>query len=391
MTDVSSGTQAAAPLAGEILSLIRTGRASTRAELAEISGLSRPTITSRVEALMRAGYVIGAETTTARGRPPTSLVFNYRGGFLLAADIGGTHTRTAVTDLAGNVLEEREADLDVADGPGPVLGWVRQAFGDLVRAVAGTAAQVRGVGIGVPGPVDHDGRLVSPPIMPGWDGYAVPEFFGDAYDAHVVVDRDVNIIALGEHRRSWREYDDIAVVKYGLGIGMGLILRGEPYRGALGAAGELGHLPRGGDVPCRCGRTGCLEAVAGGWAIRHRLQESGRDVRTSADIVALAHRGDPEALRLLREAGGVLGEAVADVVSLLNPAVLVIGGNLAEVQEPLLPAVRQAIYARCPSLSTRDLRIAPSRLGSRAGTIGAALLAHEHVFAPDRISAELGL
>ena len=388
----TSRHQAAAPLAGELLALIRSERASTRAELAEMSGLSRPTVASRVEALQRAGYVIGAETATARGRPPTSLVFNYRGGFLLAADIGGSHTRVAVTDLAGNVLEEREADLDVAEGPKVVLGWVRKAFGELLRSVAGRAAQVRGIGLGVPGPVDHrTGSLVSPPIMPGWDGYAVPQFFRRSYDCPVVVDRDVNIIALGEHRRSWRKYDDIAVVKYGLGIGIGLIIGGEPYRGALGAAGELGHLPRGGDVLCRCGRTGCLEAVAGGWAIRHRLREAGHDVRTSADIVGLAHRGDQEAMRLLREAGSVLGEAVADVVSLLNPAVLVIGGNLAEVQEPLLPAVRQAVYARCPSLSTRDLRIAPSRLGPRAGTVGAALLAHEHVFAPERVSAELGL
>lgn len=379
------------PLAGLLLRLVRTGAACTRADLVRISGLSRPTVAGRVNALIGAGYLITTTQEPTRGRPPEALAFNAGGGVLLAADVGGTHTRVALTDLAANALAEYEADMDVAVGPDAVLGWVRDTFDQLLARVGRSREDVRGIGVGVPGPVEHTtGRVVSPPIMPGWDRVSVPEQLA-AFDVPVIVDRDVNIIALGEHRSAWGDVDHVVVVKVGLGIGMALITSGDIYRGALGAAGELGHWPRGGDIRCRCGNRGCLEAVAGGWAILERLRNSGREVRTSRDIVNLVRAGDPEAVPMVRDAGHVLGEALADVVALLNPSTLIIAGNLAEVSEPLLAAIRESVYARAQPLATRDLLIAPSRLGWQAGTVGAAMLVQDYLFSPTRVSAELGL
>jgi predicted NBD/HSP70 family sugar kinase len=386
----AGGRAQSAPLAGELLALIRAG-ASTRADLARLSGLSRPTVAARVQALIEAGLVVTGEGRIRRGRPPETLAFNAAGGYVLAADVGGTHTRVAITDLAANVLDETEADLDVSRGPEAVLGWVDEAFDGLLRRRGARVQDVRGIGVGVPGPVESPaGRLVHPPIMRGWHGVVVPEHFA-RYDAPVVVDRDANIIALGEHRRCWRGHPDVVVAKLGLGIGLGIIADGNLYRGALGAAGELGHQPRGGDQTCRCGKVGCLEAVAGGWAIIRELRATGRDVHTSADIVTLIRKGDDQAWRLVVEAGRLIGEALADVVALLNPSVLVVGGNLAGAQESLLPVIREAVYRRSQPLTSRDLLIAPTQLCASAGTIGAATLVHEHLYAPGRVSEQLGL
>ncbi|MEU6037278.1 ROK family protein [Actinomadura sp. NPDC047616] len=384
--------------AGTLLTLIRTGRASTRADLVRLSGFARSTVAQRLDALLEAGLIVPAgDAGSTGGRPPETFAFNRHAGVLLGADIGGSHTRVAVTDLGGHVLAETEADLDVADGPDAVLAWVTEAFARLLARVGREAADVRGVGVGVPGPVDTaTGRLVSPPIMPDWDGVSVPERLsralppGAADPVPVVVDRDVNIMALGEQKAGGHDHPDMVVVKIGIGIGAGLIVGGEIYRGAQGAAGDLGHLRRGTDEPCRCGNRGCLEATAGGWAIRRRLVERGYDVRTSQDIARLARRGDHETVRLVRQAGRLIGEALADVVGLFNPSHIVVGGNLAEAREPLLAGIREVVYERAQVLASRDLQIVPTTLGHRAGTIGAALLVHERLYDADRISAALG-
>ncbi|MQA96584.1 MAG: ROK family protein [Streptosporangiales bacterium] len=377
--------------AGQLLELIRTGQAGTRAELVRLSGFARSTVAQRIEALLRAGLIVstgGADSTG--GRPAETFAFNRTAGVLLGADIGGSHTRIAVTDLGGEVLAEDEADLDVADGPKRVLGWVRRRFTRLLRHVGREPADVHGLGVGVPGPVESGtGRLVSPPIMPDWDGVVVPGWFAGDYAAPVVVDRDVNIMALGELRAGGHDATDMVVVKVGIGLGCGLITGGRIYRGAQGAAGDLGHLHRGGDEPCRCGQTGCLEATAAGWAIRRRLNQHGYEVNTSADIVRLARSGDHRTVRLIRQAGRLIGESLADVVGLFNPAIIVVGGNLAGAREPLLAGIREVVYRRSQLLASRDLRIVPSTLGHRAGTIGAAMLVHDHLYDPHRVSTAL--
>lgn len=388
----TAGTRPPQAGAGQLLELIRTGQAGTRAELVRLSGFARSTVAQRIEALLRAGLIVpGGGADSTGGRPAETFAFNRTAGVLLGADIGGSHTRIAVTDLGGEVLAEDEADLDVADGPKRVLGWVRRRFGRLLRQEGRTARDVHGIGVGVPGPVEGGtGRLVSPPIMPDWDGVTVPEWFAADYAAPVIVDRDVNIMALGELRAGGHDADDMVVVKVGIGLGAGLITGGRIYRGAQGAAGDLGHLHRGGDEPCRCGQTGCLEATAAGWAIRRKLNEhDGYEVSTSDDIVRLARAGDHRTIRLIRQAGRTIGESLADVVGLLNPAIIVVGGNLADAREPLLAGIREVVYRRSQLLATRDLRIVPSTLGHSAGTIGAAMLVHDHLYDPTRVSTAL--
>jgi len=228
---------------------------------------------------------------------------------------------------------------------------------------------------------------VAPPIMPGWDGFSIPRWFAAHYDAPVLVDNDVNIMALGEHWTHWRDIEHLLFVKVGTGIGCGIVADRHIHRGAQGAAGDIGHIRIAGhdDVICRCGNVGCLEAVAGGRALAVRLAESGLDARTSRDVVALVRSGEPLAIQLVRDAGRYLGEVLAGAVNFFNPGAIVIGGDIADAHQQLLAGVREVAIRRSLPMATRDLRMVPSQLGDRAGVVGAAIMVIEHILDPDAV------
>jgi predicted NBD/HSP70 family sugar kinase len=376
--------------AGAILRLIRGGEAVTRADLVRHTGLARSTVAQRVDALVAHGLVYEARgTVSTGGRPPTTLVFNNSAGVVLVADLGATHSRLAVSDLAGKPLAEAEHRMDIAEGPEVILRWVDDCFTALLAEAGHGPADVRGVGVGVPGPVSFTtGQPVNPPIMPGWDGFSIPIWFADRYgDAVVLVDNDANIMALGEHWMHWRHIEHLLFVKVGTGIGCGIVAGRRIHRGAQGAAGDIGHVRlRDQDhVVCRCGNVGCLEAVAGGRALAERLTSEGLEAHDSRDVIELVRAGNPTAIRMVREAGRQLGDALAGCVNFFNPGVIVIGGDLGEAHAQLLAGVREVTFQRSLPLATRDLRTVPSRLGDRAGIIGAAVMVVEEILAPAAI------
>jgi predicted NBD/HSP70 family sugar kinase len=378
---------------GDLLSLIREGVAVTRADLARHTGLARSTVAQRVDALLASGLVVEAGgSASTGGRPPTVLAFNQDAGVVLVADLGATHARMAATDLAGTPLAETTEDLDIALGPREVLTRLSERFHDLLAETRHSPTDVRGIGIGVPGPVEFaSGQPVNPPIMPGWDGFDIPAWFVDRYAAPVLVDNDVNIMARGEHWVHWRRTPHLLLVKVGTGIGCGIVADGQIHRGARGAAGDIGHIraTSSDEVVCRCGNIGCLEAIAGGQALADRLSAVGIDAANSRDVVRLVRDGDATATRMVRDAGRTLGEVLAGTVNFFNPAVIVIGGDIAEAHAQLLAGVREGILSRSLPLATRDLRIVPSRLGDRAGITGAAITAIEHVLSPAAVDQTL--
>ena len=390
---LTAGESQESPIgAGRVLSLIRDGEAVTRADLARRTGLARSTVAQRVEALLahQLVYEAGGSASTG-GRPPTVLAFNRVAGVVLVADLGATHSRLAVSDLAGAPLSERAYDTDVARPPEEVLGWVHERFAELLDELGRDADDVRGIGIGVPAPVAFSrGEPVAPPMMPGWDGFSIPDWFARYYNAPVLVDNDVNIMALGEHWKAWRAYDHLLYVKVGTGIGCGIITDGRIHRGAQGAAGDIGHIHvPGNEEICRCGNRGCLEAVAGGGAMAARLRAEGIAAENSRDVVRHVRDGRPEAMQLVRQAGRELGEVLAASVNFFNPGVIVIGGDIAHADEHLLAGVREVVYQRAVPLGTRSLRIVRSALDDRAGVIGAAVMVIEHVLAPEAIDRML--
>jgi predicted NBD/HSP70 family sugar kinase len=382
------------PLAGEaasagaVLRIIRDAGTLTRADLARRTGLARSTVAQRVDTLLDHGLVheVGGNDSTG-GRPPTALAFDDGAGVVLCADLGVTHSRLAVCDLGGAPLAEVVEDIDISAGPDAVLSHTDELFAAILTDAGHDAGHVRAIGVGVPGPVAFDrGEPTNPPIMPGWDGFSIPGWFAGRYDAEVLVDNDVNIMALGEHWTHWRDRGHLLFIKVGTGIGCGIVAKGQIHRGAKGAAGDIGHIRLADhDAVCRCGNVGCLEAVSGGAALARRLSERGVEAETSRDVVRLVKAGDATATQLVREAGRDLGEVLAGCVNFFNPEVIVIGGDVGQASQQLLAGVRETIFQRSLPLATEELRVVSSRLGDRAGAIGAAIMAIEDVLAPDAI------
>ncbi len=377
---------------GDLFQLLRDGRPRTRGELSALSSLARSTITTRVDALLASGLLAPVgEAASTGGRPPTRFALNRHDRVVLAIDLGASHATVACSDLSGEVLAERTVACDIADGPEIVLDRVADIGVEMLVELGRAVADVAGVGIGVPGPVEHaTGRPANPPIMPGWHDVDIPERLGRRFDGPVLVDNDVNLMALGEYVTSWQSSPHLLLVKVATGIGAGIVTDGRLLRGALGSAGDLGHVQVAGapdDVVCRCGNIGCLEAVAAGPAIAATLRAKGLDVEGSQGIVDAVAAGNIAALQAVREAGRDLGSVLATCVNLLNPSVIVIGGKLSEAGEYLLAGVREVVYQRSLPLATHDLRIVSTSAGSRGGILGAGAMVIDAVLAPRAVDA----
>ncbi|MFI7617410.1 ROK family protein [Nonomuraea terrae] len=387
--------------AGHLLELIRTGQATTRIELQRMTGLSRSTVGHRLDQLFAAGWlrdVPGVQSTG--GRPSAQLEFDTRHAVVLAADLDTTFARAAVLDLAGGLLAEHAEHLRIDEGPERVLDRLGTWFAKLLSETGIGPATVCGVGLSLPGPVVWpSGRVVRPPIMPGWDGCPVPELMQRALGLHagmhaavpVLVDNDANLMGLGEQRESFADCSSFILMKVSTGIGAGVVIDGKVFRGIDGGAGDIGHvrLHDRPDARCMCGSYGCLAAVASGRALAGQLAALGVPAASAADVRAHLDADNPDAVRLAREAGQRCGEVLATVVSLLNPGVLMIAGDLAETH--FVTGVRELLYQRALPRATRNLQIVTARLGEHTALAGATAMVVEHLYAPDQADARLAV
>ncbi|MFG2726525.1 ROK family protein [Streptomyces canus] len=387
--------------AGDLLELVRSGRAVTRGALQQATGLSRATVGQRLDRLFRAGWLRegagGPVDSPLGGRPSITLEFDDAHAVVLAADLETRHARACVLSLTGEILAEHSGTLVIEDGPDTVLGELGRWFAELLEKAGHRAEEVCGIGLAVPGPVDlESGRVVQPPIMPGWDGYDIRGRLAGAFTEHtgtgpvpVLVDNDANLMAYGEQRTAYPDCSAFVLVKVSTGIGAGVVVDGSVYRGIDGGAGDLGHIrvPAGAEALCRCGSYGCLAAVASGGAVARRLAATGVPAASGSDVRDLLASGHPGAAALAREAGRQVGDVLATVVTLLNPGVLMIAGDLAGT--PFLTGVRELLYQRALPRSTARLEVVTSRLGERAGLIGAGALVVEHLYAPERVEERL--
>jgi len=373
----------------ELFQILRDGTPRTRSELAGMTGFSRSTVALRVDALMREDLVrpIGDAASTG-GRPSTQFVFNTSGRIVLAVDVGASHVKIAISDLRGKTLASDSVAIEVSEGPDAVLAWVETSGVALIGAAGHELHDVIAVGVGLPGPVEHStGRPINPPIMPGWNRYDVVGRLRRAFGAAVLVDNDVNIMALGERELAWPEVDHLIFVKVATGIGSGVISSGALQRGAQGTAGDIGHIfvSRGSDVLCNCGNRGCLEALASGPAIARALTATSIEAATSQDVIELVRRGNLDAIQAVRQAGRDVGEVLTACVSLINPSVIVIGGAMAQAGEHLIAGVREMVYSRSMPLATEHLQITQSKAGADAAILGASMLAIQFAFSPERV------
>ncbi|MGW0909596.1 ROK family protein [Streptomyces sp. NPDC002853] len=395
-----AGNQASA---GHLLQLIRSGEATTRGALQQATGLSRSTVGHRLDQLFAAGWLRDATGASTGGRPSVRLEFDPTHAAVIAADLETRHARVAVLDLAGNILAEHSGALLIGDGPDRVLDELARWFAPLLAEAEVDAAHICGIGLSVPGPVDWEtAQIVQPPIMPGWDRFPVRERLREAWSEHVVpgadaghppppvyVDNDANLMALAEQRAGHPDCSAFVLIKASTGIGAGVIVGGEVYRGIDGGAGDIGHirLHDRPDALCMCGSYGCLAAVASGGAIARQLTAAGVPTASGSDVRAHLATGHPDAVRFAREAGQRVGEVLVTVVTLLNPGVLVLTGDLAGT--PFLTGVRELLYQRAMPRTTSHLQVVTSELGDHAALMGATLMVVEHLYAPATADARL--
>lgn len=376
------------PTAGTIFHLIRTGRASSRAEIARLTGLSASTVTTRVDELLTQGLLAeGGEGPSRGGRRPRVLEVSTGAEVVVGVDLGEHHATFGVLDRRGTVVADSFDEIELTDGPESVVRAVVDRARELVAGIDDGTRRLGGIAMSLPGPVDaRNGRLVSPSRMPGWNGVAVAELLAQYSGRPCLVENDANAMALGEHVHRGGEVRDLVFVKAGTGIGCGVVVGGALHRGYRGVAGDISHtmIPGAPRVPCSCGRVGCLDVVASGSALIDTLREEGVGVATMDELLMIASDAHPRATMLLREAGTRTGEVLAAIVNVLNPQALVIGGKLSQ-SEAFVAGIRQAIYTQCLPMSTDLLELSVSGAGWLGGVRGVASSLLDRLLHPARI------
>ncbi|WP_432571320.1 ROK family transcriptional regulator [Kineococcus sp. SYSU DK005] len=385
-------------LTARLLTLVSSGRATSRSELARELGVAASTISARVQDLIEADVVQEVGSGPSRGgRRPRLLQLKGEGGAVLVADLGGSHARIAAMDLTARLSHVSEVAAPVASGAGPevALEIVAEAFDALLQQAAGV--RVRGVALALPGPVDVQRQWVeSPSRMPGWHRFPVGRWLSERFQVPVLVDNDATLMAYGEHASAAQPLQHSITVKAGSAIGSGIVVDGSVYRGADGAAGDFTHarVRAAAERPCSCGNTGCLETIASGAAIVQELRAHGRQVGDTAAAIALAREGDPAASTLIRSAGRHLGEVLCTVVNFFNPQAIFLGGGMSTL-EPFVAAVRSQVYEGSHALATKHLIIAQAATGADAGLVGAGRLLLQQVLhtpaaSPEHRDPEIG-
>jgi glucokinase-like ROK family protein len=376
-----------------VLDLIRfTPGGISRVELAQRLELSRAAMTTIVNDLLDCDAIRETESRNGHsGRPPIILEINALRGHVVGIDMGASHLAIILTDFSAQVIDEIEVPFSVADGPEKCIDQANKLVEDLLKKNNLDNKKISAIGLGVPGPIDSEaGMVYAPPIMPGWDGFPIQTSLESKWGLPVSLNNDAELGALGEWAYGvGRGENYLAYIKVGTGIGSGLLLNGQIYRGATGSAGEIGHLTIEENGPmCDCGNAGCLEALAGGKAIARQAREAVQkgqrtllssmgpvELLTARDVASAARRGDLVSQKIIARAGRYLGIAIAGLVNLFNPQTVVLGGGVAQIGDLLLQPIRDTVTQRSLQASARTVKINTAVLRRNSSGMGAIVQA----------------
>ncbi|HSN83496.1 MAG TPA: ROK family transcriptional regulator [Polyangiales bacterium] len=371
-----------------ILNILWKEREISRAELARRTSLSRSTVSAIVNELLDTGLIKEAHAgVSSGGRRPIMLEFQDQSSFIVGIELGATHVSCVLTDLRCNVRASWSVPAPVRDEPEVALQKMTMGVRAVLEAGDVTPPQVLGIGVAVPSPVDQNrpGELL-PLIVPKWKGYNIATHLRKILERPVFVDNDANLGALAE---LWwgvgASVRDLTYIKVATGIGAGLIIDGRIFRGSGGVAGEIGHTSIDPNGPqCVCGLRGCLATLIGTPALleqaKDMLRASGSNRAPPASIDELvdgALDGDPMSVELIRYAGHRLGVGIANMLNLLNPTMVILGGGIARAQDILLDAVRTTIAGLSLPASIRNAEIRMTGLNEWGIAVGAAPLVLE--------------
>jgi glucokinase-like ROK family protein len=394
-----------------VLNCIREHGPIARVMIARLTGLSRTTVSSIVDTLLQEGLVREgsfSQSAPEGGRRAILVHFNADVGYVVGIDVGRSHLTLVITDLAANIIAQQSGPFDLERGPRICLPLLVAEVRVFVEAADISWNRIIGIGLGIPGPLDVRLRELSgPPGMPGWDGVDVWQILQQEFNVPLCMDNDANMGALGESRYgAARGAANMAYVKIGTGIGGGLIINGQIYRGQSGSAGELGHITIDENGPrCVCGNRGCLETLAGARAIVEDARRGTSLLRSAnpndppeqaappsalsesgavdiADVIQAALAGDAACVAALERAGERIGIALAGIINLFNPAMIVIDGGVARAGELLLTPLRRSAETCSLPAAWKGTRILPGESGTTAIALGAVSTVLEAAFSP---------
>ncbi|MBB6673256.1 ROK family transcriptional regulator [Cohnella nanjingensis] len=344
----------------------------SRANISELTGLNKATVSSLVQDLIDNQLVretgIGA---SSGGRKPVMLEFVATAGYAVGIDLGVNYLRGVLTDLLGTVVAERTLPL-IGVQPEEVFGILRPFIQGLIDAAPGSAFGIVGIGVGVPGLVDRQGTVLYAPNM-DWRDVPLRDALNRTFGIPVMIDNEANVGAIGEMKYGiGRGVSNLVYVSVGIGIGTGLILHKELYKGASGFSGEMGHLSiEANGKPCRCGNQGCWELYASEQALLERAAEAGYTGGLD-ELLAAAEAGDEAVRGMFAEIGRALGVGISNIVNVFNPNAVLIGNRMSRARVWLEDAVRETVERRALNFHLRNVHLLYAELGERSAVMGAA-------------------
>jgi len=293
---------------------------------------------------------------------------------VVGVDLGGTKIYTAAANLKGSILSEDKRPTGASRGPKAVIKEIVSSIEDVVFQTGSGIKSIKAIGVGAPGPVNFlTGTVMDPPNLPGWHSVPLKKILGKRLGIRIEVDNDANLAGLAEVRfGAAKGLSEVVYITASTGVGGGLICNGKLYRGADGAAGEVGHMTIIPNGPlCNCGNRGCLEAVASGTAFQRLHGYS------TEEAVQRIKNGDHLALVHVEELACNLGIGLANITNIFNPQAIVLGGGMSNMGPLLFKPLRTAIKKYGFSIAGRRVRLIKSSLGKRVGVMGAIALALE--------------
>jgi predicted NBD/HSP70 family sugar kinase len=369
---------------GNVVAVLRDAGPLTRQQLQALLGLSRATLVERLDTLQRLRMVrtVGHDASSG-GRRAQLLEADRASRVAVVAWLGASHLSVGVVDLAGTVLVDHTERLPLGHTPADVQPWLVDMAREQLSAT-GRAGDLAAVGLAVPGQIDQEtGISITPPTMPAWRDQPLRDALADGLGVEVLLENDANALAYGEYLAAGSRQSTVLGVAVGTGIGAGVVIGGRPHRGATGCAGEIGHIRiEGNDERCTCGRRGCVAALASGRALVRQLRDEG--VRSLPDVIRRVESGTPQAVALATDAGRLVGTVLATVVTILNPHVVRVGGEIGALA-PFRAGLAETLTEQAHEVAARGLDVGPAVLGERAPLVGMAGLAAEAVFAPEAI------
>ncbi len=367
-----------------VLSLVRNHGPISRTDIADAAHLSLATVSSISNALIDQGLIYEHEAgISTGGRRPILLALNRQAGLVIGVKLTENQIVAALTDLTAEVIEQRAAPLGSDHRPEAVVGALA-ALVDQLRA-AHPGRRMVGIGLGMAGVIDRRQGICRFSPFLQWHSVPLRHMLEQRLGLPVVIENDVNTLTMAEQ---WFGagvgVNDFLVVTLGRGIGMGMVLNGQLYRGGCGGGGEFGHITMVPDGPrCDCGKRGCLEALVADPAIVRRMQMATNRELTMEATVALARQGDTTAQGIFAAAGRTLGMALADLVNIFNPPLLVIGGEGARALDLLQESLQETLQTHCFDGFFNDMRLVVEPWGDDAWARGAASLMLDELFRPD--------